>query len=81
MLKLKTITIKNFMSVGAVTQSLDFESSDLVLVLGENIDLGGNSARNGVGKCVCADTMVTVRDTRTGEIKQVTMEELYKNNE
>jgi ABC-type branched-subunit amino acid transport system ATPase component len=46
--------------------------------LGENIDLGGNSARNGVGKCVCINTMVTVRDRHTGEIKQMTMGELYE---
>lgn len=50
MLTLKNITIKNFMSVGAVTQSVNFENKDLVLVLGENLDLGGNDSRNGVGK-------------------------------
>lgn len=38
------------MSVGAVTQSVNFENNDLVLVLGENLDLGGNDNRNGVGK-------------------------------
>ncbi len=44
------MTAKNFMSIGAVTQSINFEESDLVLVLGENMDLGGNASRNGVGK-------------------------------
>jgi DNA repair exonuclease SbcCD ATPase subunit len=42
--------MKNFMSIGNVTQSLSFDDQDLVLVLGENLDLGGNDSRNGVGK-------------------------------
>jgi len=50
MLKLHGLTIKNFMSIGNVTQSINFTSNDLVLVLGENLDLGGNDNRNGVGK-------------------------------
>jgi len=40
MLRIKNLTLKNFMSVGAITQSLDFNMDDLVLVLGENLDLG-----------------------------------------
>jgi DNA repair exonuclease SbcCD ATPase subunit len=47
---LKTITIKNFMSIGAVSQTVDLTQHGLTLVLGENLDLGGNDARNGVGK-------------------------------
>lgn len=50
MLTIKNITLKNFLSVGEVTQSVNFEGKDLVLVLGENLDLGGNDNRNGVGK-------------------------------
>ena len=50
MIKIKNITIKNFMSVGNVTQSICFDDKDLVLVLGENLDQGGLDARNGVGK-------------------------------
>lgn len=38
------------MSIGNVVQVLDFTRPDLVLVLGENLDLGGNDNRNGVGK-------------------------------
>lgn len=51
-IKFQTITLKNFLSVGAVTQSIDFDRQDLTLVLGENLDLGGQDAgsRNGVGK-------------------------------
>lgn len=38
------------MSVGNVSQAITFTDDDLVLVLGENLDLGGDGNRNGVGK-------------------------------
>jgi DNA repair exonuclease SbcCD ATPase subunit len=38
------------MSVGNATQALDFDRRDLTLVLGENLDLGGDGSRNGTGK-------------------------------
>lgn len=38
------------MSIGNVSQTITLNSGDLVLVLGENLDLGGNDNRNGVGK-------------------------------
>lgn len=49
---LKTLTVKNFMSVGNQTQAIDFDRKDLTLVLGENLDQGGDDlgARNGTGK-------------------------------
>jgi len=50
LLKLKNITIRNFMSVGNVTQGIDLERDALSLVLGNNIDLGGDGSRNGTGK-------------------------------
>ena len=50
--KLKNITVKNFMSVGAQTQAVDFDKEHLTLVLGENVDQGGGDSgeRNGTGK-------------------------------
>ena len=33
MIRLKTLTVKNFMSVGNVTQAINFEGHDLTLVL------------------------------------------------
>lgn len=79
MFRLKTQTVKNFMSVGNNTQAIDFDRQDLTLVLGQNLDLGGNDtgARNGTGKCVCINTIVKVRNTLTGEIYETTMGELY----
>lgn len=38
------------MSVGAVTQSVDLGKNGITLVFGENLDLGSNGSRNGVGK-------------------------------
>jgi len=50
MLKFKTLTVRNFMSIGNVIQTVDLNTQDLTLVLGENLDLGGEDNRNGVGK-------------------------------
>ncbi len=50
MIVLKNITLRNFLSIGAVTQAVNFDSKELTLILGENLDLGGDGARNGTGK-------------------------------
>jgi DNA repair exonuclease SbcCD ATPase subunit len=50
MIYFKTLTVRNFMSVGNATQGIDFDRKDLTLVLGENLDLGGDGSRNGTGK-------------------------------
>ena len=50
MIIIKDITIKNFMSVGNVTQAVRFNDNGLTLVLGNNVDLGGDGSRNGTGK-------------------------------
>ena len=50
MIQIKNLTVRNFMSVGAATQGIDFDRRDLTLVLGENLDLGGDGSRNGTGK-------------------------------
>jgi len=49
---LKTLTVKNFMSVGNQTQAVRLDSEHLTLVLGENLDMGGDDSgsRNGTGK-------------------------------
>ncbi len=47
---LKNITLRNFLSIGAVTQAVNFDTKELTLILGENLDLGGAGARNGTGK-------------------------------
>lgn len=50
MIHIRDLTVKNFMSVGNATQAINFDRHDLTLVLGENLDLGGDGSRNGTGK-------------------------------
>ena len=52
MIEIKDLTVKNFMSVGNQTQAVDFNRQQLTLVLGENLDQGGDDSgsRNGTGK-------------------------------
>ena len=59
MFKLKNLTVKNFMSVGNQTQAVDFDKEHLTLVLGENIDLGGDDtgSRNGTGKTTIVNAL------------------------
>jgi DNA repair exonuclease SbcCD ATPase subunit len=50
--RIKNLTVKNFMSVGNVLQAVNFDREPLTLVLGSNLDLGGDDtgSRNGTGK-------------------------------
>ena len=50
MITLKNITLRNFLSVGSVTQAVNLDNQELTLILGDNLDLGGDGARNGTGK-------------------------------
>lgn len=51
MLVLNKIEIRNFLSIGNVTQTVYLDKDPLTLVLGENLDVpNNNGARNGVGK-------------------------------
>ena len=50
MLNIKNISVKNFMSVGNNVQGVRFDDKHLTLVLGNNLDLGGDGSRNGTGK-------------------------------
>jgi DNA repair exonuclease SbcCD ATPase subunit len=50
MITLKNLTMRNFLSVGQVIQAVEINKGTLTLILGENLDLGGDGARNGVGK-------------------------------
>jgi len=57
MLIIKNITVKNFMSVGNVTQAVHFDNAGLTLVLGNNLDLGGDGSRNGTGKTTIVNAL------------------------
>lgn len=57
MITFKQLIIKNFMSIGAVSQAIDFTTQNLTLILGENQDQGGESARNAVGKTTIVNAL------------------------
>jgi DNA repair exonuclease SbcCD ATPase subunit len=59
MIKIKNLTVKNFMSVGNQTQAVDFSKQHLTLVLGENLDQGGDDSgsRNGTGKTTIVNAL------------------------
>lgn len=59
MIKIKNLTVKNFMSVGNQTQAVDFDRQQLTLVLGENLDQGGDDSgsRNGTGKTTIVNAL------------------------
>jgi DNA repair exonuclease SbcCD ATPase subunit len=58
-MKIKELTVKNFMSVGNQTQAVNFAQQNLTLVLGENLDQGGddNGSRNGTGKTTIVNAL------------------------
>ena len=58
-IKIKELTVKNFMSVGNQTQAVNFAQQNLTLVLGENLDQGGDDSgsRNGTGKTTIVNAL------------------------
>ena len=42
--------MRNFISIGNQLQEVSLSRDGLTLILGENLDVGGASSRNGVGK-------------------------------
>jgi len=59
MIRIKELTVKNFMSVGNQTQAVNFAQENLTLVLGENLDQGGDDSgsRNGTGKTTIVNAL------------------------
>ena len=58
-MRIKELTVKNFMSVGNQTQAVQFDKENLTLVLGENLDQGGDDSgsRNGTGKTTIVNAL------------------------
>ena len=52
MIRIKDLTVKNFMSVGNQTQAVNFNREQLTLVLGENLDQGGDDK---IGRASCRE--------------------------
>ena len=70
MIILKNLTIKNFQSIGNATQAINLNHPGLTLILGNNLDLGGEGSRNGTGKttllnalsfCLFGDALTNIR--------------------
>lgn len=59
-LKFGVLTARNFMSIGAVTQTINLNCEDLTLVLGVNLDMGGEDNRNGAGKTTIVNALFYV---------------------
>ena len=59
MIIIKDLTVRNFMSVGNQTQAVNFDKEHLTLVLGENLDQGGDDSgsRNGTGKTTIVNAL------------------------
>lgn len=57
MLNIKNVSARNFMSIGAQTQAVNFENNNLTLVLGHNLDMGGDGSRNGTGKTTIVNAL------------------------
>mgnify|MGYP000264640292 FL=1 len=57
--QINNLTVKNFMSVGNATQAVTFNKEHLTLVLGENLDQGGDDSgsRNGTGKTTIVNAL------------------------
>ena len=58
MIKITKLTLKNFLSVGAVTLALNLDQHGLTLVLGSNTDSNGGLTRNGAGKAQPLDCKI-----------------------
>lgn len=64
MLRLKSISIRNFLSVGNAPQVINFQNQSLTLIMGCNKDNGsdGNEGRNGVGKSTITHAISYAKD-------------------
>jgi hypothetical protein len=71
MISLDSITICNFLSVGAIAQTVVLTDAPLTLVLGCNMDAGGENHRNGAGKAqpLSAKIKTPIGWTTMGELK------------
>lgn len=58
-LRILSVTLRNFMSTGKVTQPIDLAAAPLTLLMGQNLDTaqGESSSRNGAGKSVLTNAI------------------------
>lgn len=80
MIKFKTITLRNFLSVGNIIESISLQHDDLTLILGKNLDISETGSRNGVGKSTIVQALcyVLYDKTTTGISKDNLINKLNK---
>lgn len=59
---------KNFLSTGNRFTEIELDKSPTTLILG----------RNGAGKCFCINTIVRLRNKKTGEVIEMTIGDFYE---
>lgn len=67
MLLFKKIRYKNFLSTGNAWNEYTLDAASNTLIIGNN----------GAGKCFCINTLITVRNRKTGEERTMTVGEFY----
>lgn len=68
MIIFKKARAKNFLSIGNHFLEYDLNSDNLTLYRGTN----------GTGKCVCENTIIRIRNKKTGQIIETTIGEFYE---
>lgn len=56
-LRFRSVTVRNFLSFGNQEQAVSLDDDLLTVVLGENMDTGGEDSRNGAGKSAIIDAI------------------------
>ena len=67
MIIFRKITVQNFLSIGNTPIEIELDKHTTTLIVG----------KNGSGKCVEYSTMIDIRNKTTGEIKTISIGELY----
>lgn len=68
MIVFKKARAKNFLSIGNHFLEYDLNSDNLTLCRGTN----------GTGKCVCENTIIKIKNKKTGEIIETTIGQFYE---
>jgi len=73
-IQFKKITLKNFLSFGSQPTTISLTGNRITVVLGRNLDTGGDESKNGVGKSAVIDALAyclygkTIRDVSNAKL-------------
>lgn len=74
-LRFKELQIRNFLSFGNQTTTIDLSDFGSTLIIGENVDANSN---NGAGKCCQVDTLIKIRNKKTGQIQSISIGKFFE---